>query len=153
MEFVMSDFDSAFIVNIDACLKDESVPAVVKILYQKLKDVQYVHVGDYFKSINSKDLQTLVDYSEICHQHSLDPEDTEDQEVSDAYHAMILLSMGLLLGEGSIVDETQTEHAMKATIMFIALEALYRKGLIQVFHDKWSLSYNENDIIAKPIEE
>ena len=136
-----------FFPNIDKVIASKEFPSVIRQLFVELKQTNYVQPGRWLKELNDDDLDILVRMSN----------EMSDQEISqerrdDAVRSYIILSIGLAMGEGSVslVAEKITE-LISATSVFVNMESLYRKNLIEFNHDAVTFVHDENDktIIAK----
>ena len=146
MENLFSNDDDYFVVNIDKCISDKELPAVIRQIFVELKENGYLSVGDFFKGLNSTDLETLRVLAEYTNPAA--DEYTED-EVNQGYEAMMMLGIGLSLGEGLELSESHCEKAMKGAIIYTTIEALARKDIVDVFRENWSMSLDEDKPIVQ----
>lgn len=136
-----------YILNIENCIADRTRPAVIRTLFMDIRERGYVTVGEFFKNINDADLDTLRDISEtIMDLEGGEPQTLQEQ---DAYSNIVLLSCALLVAEGSEVDPAIFSTAVKVTMSFIALEALARMNMIDVYRENWSMDPESSAILAQ----
>lgn len=125
-----------FTLNVDRCIADKSIPAVIRNLFVELRDKGYVHVGNFFKDLTDIDLETLKELAESTH-----PEATNvtDEQVENAYEHMALLGMALMVGEGCELSIDNCELGLKLAITYTTVEGLFRRNLVEVIHENWSM--------------
>lgn len=135
-----------FIVNVDNIIASD-YPSVVRMAARQLKHEGYLSVGSFLKSLSTEDLTMLVYFCEAV------TSDEADSDDATSTHRKVLvltvLTFLLALGEGTV--ELTAENINKfvnTTTTFIILESLWRKGLIELEHDKLSYS-DQNAIIAR----
>ncbi len=134
-----------FTLNIERCIADKQVPAVIRQLFIELRDHGYVHVGKFYGELSDIDLDTLTTLAEQTH-----PEAVVTQEEQDrAYEHMALLGMALLVGEGQELNEETCENSLKLVIAYTAIEGLFRAGLVEVIRDNWSMVGDEKLPLVK----
>lgn len=124
-----------FTLNIERCIADKQIPAVIRQLFVELRDHGYVHVGKFYSELSDIDLDTLTTLAEQTHPEAAITED----EQNTAYEHMALLGMGLLVGEGQELSEENCENSLKLAIAYTAIEGLFRAGLVEVIRDNWSM--------------
>lgn len=140
-----NEFENGFTLNIDRCINDKSQPAVIRELFTQLRKDGYINVGKYFSELSDIDLQTLSDLSERTHPDT----DVSQDEAQVGFEVMALLGMALTVGEGGMLDEKTTEVGLKLVIAYTAIETLYRKGLVNVFRENWSMAEDEGKKIVE----
>lgn len=136
-----------YLINIDNCIADRTLPAVIRNLFVDIRDKGYISVGDFFKDLNDGDLYILRDISEVIVQ--LEGSDAQTKEQDDAYSNIMMLGLGLTVGEGLEIDPNSIDVTMKVTMSLIALECLSRTGHIDVYRENWSMDPDTPGIIAK----
>lgn len=139
--------ENHFTLNIDRCINDKNQPAVIRQLFTQLRDDGYINAGKYFAELNDADLQTLADLADYTHPQA--QEDYTAEQINSGYEAMTLLGMALTVGEGGILDENTCETGLKLAISYTAIEQLYRKNLVNVFRENWTMTEDT----GKPIVE
>ena len=139
--------DDTFTLNIDRCISDKSNPAVIRELFKQLRDDGYINVGKYFAELSDIDLQLLVDLAE--HTHVDASNESDESDISRGVETLALLGMALTVGEGGPLTESACEQGVRLAIAFVSIESLYRKGLVNVFRENWSMIEEGN----KPIVE
>lgn len=145
MDFIKFPIDSAYTMDMDACIADKETLAVIRSVFRDLKEHGYVNIGDFFNSISDSDLIVLLDMAEAIGP-TKDEFTVEDQEV--ALRNLMMLSMALTVGEGEMLVEDTIYKSINSISTYIVLESLYRKGLVDVYRDKWSLTQSNMDTIA-----
>lgn len=139
--------DDTFTLNIDRCIADKSNPAVIRELFKQLRDDGYINIGKYFAEMSDLDLDMLTEIADHTH-HEAVGESTPDQ-IAQSMETMALIGMALTVGEGGTLTEEACEQGLKLAITYIALEGLFRKGLVNVFRENWSMTEDS----SKPIVE
>lgn len=140
----MDDFEidftkaNGYYVNCDLVSKDKDLLPVTKNLAKKLIQTEYLTVGEFFEGLSDEDLKTLLHGSEMTDEN---PNMLDD---------VLMLAMMLAGAEGA--NEIKDEHdAMKAVAQFtsfVALESLFRKGLIKLYRENMSFSDDLGDKIV-----
>ena len=139
--------EDTFTLNIDRCIADKSNPAVIRELFKQLHDHGYINVGKYFAEMSDIDLDMLTDLADHTHPDAVG--ESSPDEIAQAMETITLIGMALTVGEGGVLTETACEQGLKLAISYIAIESLYRKGVVNVFRENWSMT----DDGSKPIVE
>lgn len=138
--------DDTFTFNISQCIADKSIPSVIRSLFIELRDHSYINTGKFFAELNAIDLDTLSYLAENTHPDA----DVSEEESDQAYEYMTLLGMALLVGEGQELTMESSEIGLRLAITFTTIESLYRQGLVDVFHENWTMDQHCNKpIVAK----
>jgi len=130
------DYNTYFI-NLEKIQEYPNILAVTKLLAIRLQHNPYMKVGNFLKNLSDADLKTLLSIEE------------NDPQMED------ILMMSFLLARAEGVENGTVELITRHTNMlqnFITIESLYRKGLVELYHD--NLSFGEEDggkIIARPV--
>ena len=119
---------------------------MIRQIFVELKERGYLSVGDFFKGLNSTDLDSLRTLAEYTN-----PEATEysEEEVNRGYEAMLMLGIGLSLGEGLELSESHCDKSMRGAIIYTTIEALAREGLVEAYRENWSMSLDDDKPIVK----
>lgn len=140
--------ENPYILNIDRCIGDMRAPAVIRMMFFDLKHAGYLNVGKLFKEMSDSDLGVLIALAEATH-----PEvESSEMEVINAMKNLTLMSLGLLVGEGIELTEANCERGLRITICYISLESLYRKGLIHVHRENWTMNDSSDAPVASRID-
>ena len=134
-----------FTLNIDNCIADKSMPAVVREASVNLRDYAYINVGRFFKEMSDIDLDTLQSLAEHTHP---DAEST-DEQIQQAFECMTLLGLAMLVGEGHDLTEQACESSLRVMISYVTIESLARKNLVEAFHENWSMDMDDTKPIVK----
>lgn len=145
--------DSGYILNIDACLNDNTTPAVVKGVLRKLSEEQYINVGEVLRDVSDNDLEMLVNFCEtIKADGDPDSDHTYSQkEVEAATSSMLMLTMAFVIGEGMEISNENLYGYLGTTVLYTVIESLYRKDLVKVIRENWSITDNSSRPIVQPI--
>lgn len=110
-------------LNFDKLANAAGFPAIVRLTAQQIKSAPtYYRVSDFLEMISDEDLTMLLIQSEQL--------ELEDSHVHG--QALTALTMMLVQSEGGDNgDATQTADHVSAFIVFLAMEQLSRKGLIE----------------------
>lgn len=129
------DYNTYFI-NLEKIQEYPNILAVTKLLALKLQKNPYMKVGNFLKNLSDADLKTLI---------SIEQNDSEMEDI---------LMMSFLLARAEGVENGTTDLITTHVNMlqgYITMESLYRKGLIEFYHDNLSFGEEASDkIIAKP---
>ena len=112
--------------------------AVTRVLAMDMMENPYITVGDFIKTLTDHDLCAL---SDIAENGTNDPR----------FEEILLISEMLAAGEG--VSERNIDTMVDRTkmfMMYLTCESLFRKGLVDIFHDKMSFGEDAaNEVIVK----
>jgi hypothetical protein len=139
--------EDTFTLNIDRCIADKSNPAVIRELFKQLRDDGYINVGKYFAEMSDIDLDMLTEIADHTHPDAVG--ESTPEQITQSMETMALMGMALTVGEGGVLSESACEQGLKLTITYIAIESLYRRGIVNVFRENWSMTEEGN----KPIVE
>jgi len=142
----MDDFEldfsksNGYFVNCSLIAEDKGLLDVTRQLAKRLIQVDYMTVGEFFQYLPDESLKVLLHGSEMTDEN---PNMLDD---------ILLIAMMLAGAEGA--SEIKDEHdAMKAVAQFtsfVALESLFRKGLIKLYRENMSFSDDlGNKIVAE----
>jgi hypothetical protein len=126
------DENGSLTITYENIIKSKQLMPVTRTLAMDLSMCEYLSVGDFFKSLSDFDVQNLLEISE--------------DENSDKFSEIALIAEMLAGGEGLVSFEGgNTEKGLESFAErintfcgFIAIESLYRKGLIKVYHENMS---------------
>jgi hypothetical protein len=129
------DYNTYFI-NLEKIQEYPNILAVTKLLAIRLQNNPYMKIGNFLKNLSDADLKTLLDIEE------------NDSQMED------ILMMSFLLARAEGVENGTVGLITLHTNMFqnfITAESLYRKGLIELYHDNLSFGEEAGDkVIARP---
>lgn len=129
------DYNSYFI-NLDKIQEYPNILAVTKLLALKIQKNPYMRIGNFLLNLSDQDLQILLEIEET------------DPLMED------LLMMSFLLARAEGVENGSTELITNHLNMFkgfIVMESLFRKGLINLYHENLSFGEEDGDkLIAEP---
>lgn len=138
----LSNFSSDeefFHLDFNKIYENNTVSSITKSLAHTIQQYGYYSIGDFFKSLSDEDLTTINDWFEI--------RDREEE----------ILLLVLLLSKGEATEcndlDMLVDRFTKLGI-FATSESLYRKGLVDLFHDKLSFGedmYDEVFVRSKDI--
>lgn len=140
----MADTDySDFSIEYDKIANSANFLSITRLTASQYKTNPYRKVGDFFRDISTEDLQVL---SDVCENYASAVEDNGDYENVPHFEEVLLLGEMLAAGEGildrSLDDVMQRTNQM---VMYIAIESLNRKGLVNVYHDNFSFGEDAGD--------
>jgi hypothetical protein len=136
----MEEFDEdekvqGFFVICNEVVKDKELLAVTRLLASDLMVKNYLSVGDFLKNITDTDLKTLIDGSVI--------DDDNHELLDDIMLIALMLSNAESSEEVKSLDDFQ--RIISQFISFLAMESLYRKGLIKLYRENMSFSKDMGD--------
>jgi hypothetical protein len=140
-----SDSKPLYVPNLERYSKDPQHPAVVRALaYDRLTDPHgYLRVGDWIRSLNAADLYLLGRLAEIA----------ASEGEATATYTYIGLTVILSSGEGIVFDnDDQIQQGVQLLMLIVTMEALARKGLIEVSYDNLSLDPSADADWAKVVD-
>ena len=126
-----------YALNLDN-IQEADIPDVVKKAAKQLQTNIYLSVGTFLGEITDDEVELLFD---LC-----------ENSLNDQYfdQDLILLTCIFLSGEGQPVTEDAVEFAYSSLIGLIILEYLYRRDMIIIERENWSVSEDyENKTIAR----
>ena len=144
MDDMEEDFEN-FELNYDKIVQSTEFLAVTRLLAAQMKETPYRKVGEFFKQLSDNDLDTL---SDICDEYH----DNKDENTAH-FEELLLIAEMLAAAEG-VNDRTLDDVMGRTTqlMVFIALEALYRKNMIKLHHDNMSFGDDAGSkIVAEKI--
>lgn len=109
-------------LNLSKAVNDREFPAIVRITAQQIMSApSYFSVGSWLQQLAQDDLDMLNKAADGPH--------------GDPGFALPALAMILSQGEGGSTETDEECHtAVSHLILFITMESLYRKGLIDLDH-------------------
>lgn len=128
----LSDFSSDeefFQLDFNKIYENNTVSSITKTLAFTIQQCGYYSIGDFFKGLSDDDLSTLNDWFES--------RDCEEE----------ILLLVLLLSKGEATECSDLDMLVDRFTklgIFATSESLYRKGYVDLFHDK--LSFGEDMI-------
>lgn len=124
-------------LNLDKIINGD-FPAILRLLAMDLRQHTYLRVGTWLKELRTADLMYLVEVVDCA---------TDDFD--NAYTGtLVVLTMLLTQGEGLVIGEAESLHPyVNHVVRLLALESLYRKGLVEVLHDNISLGDEAGELI------
>lgn len=132
--------ETLFNVVIPKVLSDNTKLTVTRLLAASLTAEPYMTVQDFLIGISDKDLETLIDVAE----------DEESKNFGD------LILIGEMLAQAEGLDAGNLEVCQKRLsqlVSFLAVESLFRKGLIKIHRQNMSFGEDYgNKIIAERLE-
>lgn len=131
------DPDETYSINVEQVIDNRSLMSMTRDLARKLQKESYVTVGEFITMLDDKDLTCLI---------NLIPNDDNVATLGEKSGELMLMSELLALGEG--LPSANVEDIMARTSFFTKLlifESLYRKGLINAYHENWTLDLDINN--------
>ena len=144
-EDLFGEDNETFTLNIGRCIADKTIPAVIRGLFMELRDHGYTNTGKFFQEMSDIDLDTLNYLAEQTHPES----DSTEEESNRAYEVLALFGMALTVGEGRELTMENAEDSLKIAISYIAIESLSRRGLVEAFHENWTMDRDDTSPIVK----
>lgn len=141
----MDDFnedEGIYSLNFPKIVESKEFLSTTRLLAAKMMVNPYITVGDFLKSLSDDDLRVLMHRADIV---------DEGNNGGD----FILLSEMLATGEGlnSSEDADEVTKRVNSFIMYLTIESLYRKGMVEIFRENFSFGEDAGDkVIVKPIE-
>lgn len=137
-----------YTVNFNRIANDTGTSSLARrTAAQILLNGGYMNLGEWLKGLSTIELLDLCNMAEIVMERQGD-----DFEVGTAGFQAVaeFVILGTMLtaaeGDSDLTDEVIDKHS-KAIMMLVVTEGLYRKGLIELYHDK--IGFNSDEKIAK----
>lgn len=131
-----------FGINLERVINSHESWAINKVLATKLSLHPHFTVGEFFQSIADDDLEFLS--------KAIAETNFEDHASAELFLMMILLCMA----EGlEIADDEKLEARFDLLTMFVTVESLRRKGMVEIKYENISFGEdmaNENFVRATP---
>lgn len=134
--------------NVVACKEYSSV---TRLLASDLMSNPYLTIGDFLQGLTDGDLKVLSDLCDITFDYMKEGKPYGDDTGGDkAFAECIMLTMLLSGAEGLdlIPDENVLTQRVGMFSMFVAMESLYRKGMVKLHHKNMSLGEDASDKIV-----
>ena len=125
------DFDDEgeFSINYEKVLHQETFLPVTRLLAADLMKNQYMHIGDFIKSLKN---DTLEEVNVI----------SEDEDHPN-FEEIVLLSEMLAAAEGTNIGGLSEVHQrVNMFTTWLVFESLKRKGLVRIFYE--NISFGED---------
>lgn len=138
----MEDFDpdETYSINVQQVIDNKTLLPITRKLAKRINKENYLTVGDFIISMEDEDLEYLID---------LIPNEDNEEALTKECTELMLISELLALGEG--LPASDVKNIMERTSFFTKLlvfESIYRKGIINAYHENWTLDLDANsDII------
>lgn len=137
MEFEFTDDGKeTFSIVYNNVIKSKDLMPITRTLAMDLVNSGYMRVGDFLKGLSDNDLQNLMEIS--------------DNDESEQFCELLLIAEMLATGEGlnSSEDEQEFANRMNHFCMLLAIESLYRKGLVKLYRENMSFGEDMGDKIV-----
>jgi hypothetical protein len=140
-----ADDETEYSVNLDLIIKKGSNYILAQDMATLIKMNGLMTVGMLLKSIEDDKLQQMIDFIEETH-HAEEPGD------ETCHEEIMLITLMMIYAEGGhlSMDDDAIIMRMPQTIMYLTIEHLYRKGLVELKHE--NISFDEavaNRVVAK----
>ena len=124
-----SDMLREFVLDLEKVTKQTDMLAVTRLLASNLMKNPYMTVGDFMRELSNDDLDALLEIANVVETEAESPRTAE----------LMLIAEMLAKAEGVTTELlTHAMHHINALIVFLSIEDLARKGLVKVYHDKFS---------------
>lgn len=131
---VNDEFDYPFEINYDGIIKAPLLMECTRDLARTLRHNPYLTFGDYMNEMPSAVLNELLEVA--------------DDETHEHFDELVLISEMLARAEGLDASQNDAESLkrLKVLMSIIAVEGLYRKGMIRAFRENYSFG---EDMLTK----
>ena len=141
----MTDMDKqTYQLNLNAIANCEEFLDLTRRLAVKLMDRPYITVSEFLHETSDEDLQDMLEiFNDL----------TETNEEVERMEEMVLIAEMLAFGEGLDGPSDEVSHTRTNQLMiFVVIESLKRKGLVNVHYENMSFGEDFNDkvIAEKP---
>lgn len=143
----MSEFDNEadYGVNLDLVIKTGSRYLIAQDMAVTIKMNGLMTVGMLLQSIETEALQGMINFIEETYEAEEPSDDTCHEE-------LMLVTLMMIQAEGGQIslNPDVAIRAMSQTVMFLMMESLSRKGLVELRHENMSYDDAVSDrIVAK----
>lgn len=131
------DPDETYSINVQQVIDNKTLLPITRDLAKRISKECYLTVGEYIITMDDVELNYLID---------LIPTDDNMATLTEKSGELMLISELLALGEG--LPSANAEDIMARTSFFTKLlvfESLYRKGIVNAFHENWTLDLDINN--------
>lgn len=136
----MSDKEFNYTLDLAKVATNKGLMAVTRMLATDIMNSPYMTLGDFFKSISDKDLQTFVD----CF------DELKSDDYKSWYNDLVVMAELLATSEGlpgsaSYDELTSRANQLVGHMLIVSLE---RKGLVKVHYENLSFGDDMGDKIV-----
>lgn len=141
----MLNEDEDYGVNLDLVIKTGASYLIAQDMAVTIKMNGLMSVGMLLQSIETEALQGMIDLIEETYE-------AEDPGDDTCHEELMLITLMMMQAEGGQIglDPDIAIRAMSQTVMFIMMEGLSRKGLVELRHE--NMSYDDavaDRVVAK----
>lgn len=138
---VNDEFDYPFEINYDGIIKAPLLMECTRDLARTLRHNPYISFGDYMNEMPTAVLDELLKVA--------------DDENHEHFDELVLISEMLSRAEGldAAQNDEQSLKRLKVLISILAVEGLYRKGMIKAFRENYSFGEDMlNKMVAQRLD-
>lgn len=137
--------ETDWVVNLNMILETGDRYLIAQDMAMLIKMNGLMTVGSLLKSIDDEKLQSMVQLIEETYE-------AEDPGDDTCHEELMLITLMMMQAEGGQIglDPDIAIRAMSQTVMFIMMEGLFRKGLVELRHE--NMSYDDavaDRVVAK----
>lgn len=127
-------------VQLHKIIADKNLPQYIVRAAKDIKYGGYLPAGEFFEKLDDVEVLELACTMNNVHTTNFEQFELRNERAfKDLYH-LSLLCFVLALGEGVVeVDEAFLHDAIQALFVLIAVEAMHRKGAVEVFREHYSV--------------
>jgi hypothetical protein len=133
------DADEVYTIRVDEIIDNKKLLPITRRLAKKIASHGYITVGEFILVMEDEELEHLIEFIPSANEEAPESYDSVSSE-------LMLLSELLALGEG--LPSANVADIITRTSFFAKLlifESLYRKGIINAFHENWTLDLDINN--------
>lgn len=134
--------DYPFQINYENIIRCDDLMECTRDLARTLKYNPYLSFGDYMNELPTSILDKLLEVA--------------DDEENEHFDELVLLSEMLARAEGldAAQNDEETLTRLKVLMSILAVEGLYRKGMIRAYRENYSFGDDmHNKIVAKRLND
>jgi hypothetical protein len=136
------------IINYEQVVKSTRLLATTRMFAKKIMDNPYLTVKDFLIDLSDRDLEFFINLLD-----GIDEEETDPENFDPALEDLLLISMMLRQAEGldPVTGPDDAHESIKRLSVFLILESLYRKGMVELFRENMSMGddYNDKMVVKK----
>ncbi len=129
-----------YIANLEGIISNTDMPAAIRLAAMRVKEYGYLSVKDFLEGLSSDDLELLLDVAELLSPAHVDlPREVRDMAAAK----LMALTFVMAAGDGAVViGDDNSRTMLLATISFLTLEGMARKGVVDF--NRANASYSDD---------
>lgn len=141
MSFDFTDYKpDGYYLHLDKIVNATDLPTYIIRAGKELQQSGYLTAGEFFEKLEDVEVLHLGVLMDSVHTVNLGTYKVDSDEAGMNLYHLSLLCFVLALGEGMVeLDTDFLDGAMQALFVLIAVENMYRRGAVEVFRENFSI--------------